>query len=124
MEHLKYLSWINYFFGVVSLFVSGMMLLSLGVSVALMLNSGGDITAILPSIIGAGVFMLVTFVLSILYFLAGGGVAKGRRRGLQTVLSVLALPNCPVGLLYGGYSLWICWSNEPTKNAFDEGGVF
>ena len=123
MDHLKYLSWVNYFFGAMALLSFGLLLLGMLASVGLTLSAGGEISAVLPSVIGLGVGSLVLLVVSILHFLAGSGVAKGRRRGLQTVLAVLTLPNCP-GLFYGIYALWVCWGNEPTKHAFEEGGVF
>ena len=122
MEHLKYLSWANYVFAGLHLLAVGLVLLmGLGV-VGLMVSEGlypAEVAMQTAPIIG-GAFVMICF--SMLYVVAGSGVAVGRRRGLQTVLAVLNLCGCP-GIFFAGYSLWVCYGNSATKQVFDEGGL-
>jgi hypothetical protein len=67
-----------------------------------------------------GVVVLILLVECVLLVLAGRAVGQGRGRILQTVLAVLTIASFPVGTAYAIYALWVCWSNPPTRAAFEQ----
>jgi hypothetical protein len=120
VEHLKYLAWMNYAFA--ALFAISLLFTGLGglAVVGLGLSSGGDMGSVMVSVITFGILAVVLGVFMLVYVMAGRQVSRGRGRILQSILSVLSLGSVPIGTIYGGYGLWVCWMNEDTKKVFDE----
>ncbi len=46
-------------------------------------------------------------------------VRRGRWRLVQTALSSICLTNVPVGMLFGIYSIWVCWVYPETRARFE-----
>lgn len=121
MEHLKYLAWFNYAFAAITAFVTFLVFLgALGGIASIAMAPEMDVTTLVIMGVSFGFALLLCAVLTIVYAMAGRRVSRGRGRILQTILSILAVGNFPVGTLYGVYGLWVCWMNEDTKKVFDE----
>jgi hypothetical protein len=125
MQHLKNLRLANLVMAGLNALVGvgfGLVYAALGVFA---LVSGGE-DGVVPGAImlAAGVFVgALVLGFAVLFFLAGRKVATGQGRTLQTILGVLTVANIPIGTLYGGYALWVCWMNEETKKVFEAGGL-
>jgi hypothetical protein len=117
MNHLGYLRTFNSIWGFLFLIVA----LGALVSGCFACSHGGrgmeaaQLAATAGGAFGAGVF---SFILSMLHFSAGRKVAGGHGRGLQTILALVHILNFPLGTIYGGYALWVCWKNIDTKYMF------
>jgi len=122
VEHLKYLSWANYAMGALTLLGCLALLALAAITGGLGLSAGAEIGDLMPGLMGPCIGSLVTLLLASLFFMSASGVARGKRRGLQTVMAVLTICNCP-GLFYAIYALWVCYGNESTKTVFEEGGL-
>jgi hypothetical protein len=120
LEHLKYLSWFNYAFAAFAMLGAAFAALGGVAVVGMTLASGAELSAIIAPAIAMGVTFFILLVLGLVYLMAGRRVSSGRGRILQSILSVLAIGNVPIGTIYGAYGLWVCWMNEDTKKAFDE----
>ncbi|MEZ4238577.1 MAG: hypothetical protein R3F59_20970 [Myxococcota bacterium] len=119
MEHLKYLSLINYAFAALTGLAGAFLVLGGLLGVGSMLMSSTDMVSLAIMAVSMTFASVLVVVLAVLYAVTGRRVAAGRGRILQTVLGVLALGNLPLGTIYGLYALWVCWGNEETKAAFE-----
>ncbi len=122
MNHLNNLKLVNYVLGALNLLVALLTILGGIATVGMGVASGADIGSMVPSIVMFGVFTFSIGIVAVLFFMAGGRVARAKGRVLQTILAVLSLPSCP-GIFYGAYALWVCWMNAESKALLDQGYI-
>lgn len=123
MDHLKVLSILDFVSAGLSILAMLLVGLSTAATIGLAVTSGGGSevwTAMLPALVINGLVLVFLGVLAVIEILAGLRVRDGRGRILQTVVAVLSLLNCPLGTLFAGYSLWVCWIDEASKARFEQ----
>lgn len=111
-DHIKVLGWLHVLGGVVMLLL-GFFFGSL-FGVAGLFAEGRD--AVILGGIGA-VFAIFIGVLGVPSLLCGWGLLTYRRwaRVLGIVLSILHVPNFPLGTLLGGYGLWVLMNDDARR---------
>ena len=81
-------------------------------------GKGADEAA--PLFIAFAVFvLLIVTPLVVLHIITGRKVGQARWRLMQSALAALAIIHFPLGTLFGGYALWVCWGNKKTKTRFE-----
>lgn len=119
MRHLKLLKYGNYISAVMLLLA---MVATAGSVVAslMVLNMAEpvDMAAVIPSVAITALLVLMMAAMMILALVSARGIEQGRGRIPQTALAILSLSSVPLGTLFGGYALWVCWLNEDTKASF------
>ena len=123
MEHLKYLSWLNYVLGLAELVFSLISLIGVAVTGVMLLSAGREPNSVFQAVAPALLFGTVCFIASMMLLSAGRSVRRGRGLGLQNLLAGLGVFVCCPGLLYTGYVVWVCHKNPSTKQVFEEGGL-
>ncbi len=123
MEHLNNLKMANYVLGALNALVLGLTLLVIAGTMGFMYLQTQEMSMLIGGVVGTlvgGVFGLgiVGFI-----FFVGGQVGQGKGRILQTILALMLVSSFPIGTLFAAYAIWVCWINEGSKHAFDEGGV-
>lgn len=114
MQHLKYVSYLDYFQGALA-GLGAIAILALGVLQAVLsFMADAGMVSIIISLVIAIVVAAVMGAMALLAFTAGRQISQGRGRMLQTVLSALSLPSFPLGTAIGAYGLWVCWANQET----------
>jgi hypothetical protein len=123
LAHLKYLKFVNYALAGLCLLVAVLTLLSAFAFGGWIAVSGGSFDAMAGPLVGITLSAIINGMLAMLLFSLGGQVARAKGRGLQTLLAVLGLCNCPFGWLYAGYAIWVCWVNGETRPLFEQGYI-
>lgn len=116
-SHIKIVGIINIVFGVLGLFVAGVLFLIL--TGAGLLSEDPEAMTIL-SIVAVALSSLIA-VLSIPEILTGYGILKYKSWGriLGIIIAILNLLNIPIGTAFGIYALWVLM-NEETEQIFKQ----
>lgn len=118
MKHLEYLRIANFVFaGITSISAISALLGALGViSVGAALGEwviGGASGGVLIFVALFEATEATTLVIT------AQRIRHGRWRLVQSSLSIICFTNVPVGMLFGLYSIWVCWVNPETRARFE-----
>lgn len=123
MVHLRYLKFANYALAALCL-LSAVAILFVAAALAVWtVVSGGSLDTMAGQLLGITLGAILNGVVAMILFSLGGQVARAKGRLPQTILAVLGLCNCPIGTLYAGYAIYVCWINGETKPLFDQGYI-
>lgn len=111
-KHVRIVSFILKVLGVLYLLGAAAVLM-LGTEAFFPESSPGD-TAAATSPVPSSVVLIPLVLFGVLHFLAGRGFAGNERwaRLLLWVLSLLNLPNLPLGTAFGAYSIWVLYQTR------------
>ena len=119
MNHLKILKYGNYLSAALLLLAVLATVASAGATLMAIAMADPDaMVAVLPSVAITALVVLLLATMMVLALVAARGIEQGRGRIPQTALAILSLSSVPMGTLFGGYALWVCWLNEDTKATF------
>ena len=119
-DHIKILAYLYLAGGFLGLLVAGVLLLGLGVGGAL---SGVREVALTLGTIGI-VISIIIAILSAPSIVLGWALLNGKpwSRVLGIVLSILHLPNFPLGTALGAYGIWI-FTNPEAERLLSSGAM-
>lgn len=117
MQHLRYLKIVNYVYGGLLLLVA---LVMLAVLIGLVSGEWAGVSRTHIQIANTALVIatIVTSLVALLVLWTGTQVQRARGRVLQSILAVVSVFEFPFGTVYGLYALYVCWVNEPTREAF------
>ncbi len=117
MDQLRTLKYANLALGALAMLgvLFGLVFVLAGIFGEVEGPAGGTIAFIVNGLLVMGVFGALAFA----HVYVGFMVTAGRSRSLQTTLATLHIANFPLGTLYAGYALWVCWMNPSTTSIFD-----
>ncbi len=123
MDHVNLLRILNLASAALMALSFVIVLVALGGTSALLLATqqpGPELwVALLPTLVLDAVILVFIAVTGALYVIAALRLRHDKGRSLQTLLALIAVLNCPLGTLYAGYALWVCWIDAASVARFE-----
>lgn len=115
MQHLKTLNVLNKLFALLY-FAAGALPLYTALQAIL---SGMTFLGLLPLLFGVFFIALGTTM-----WMLGDKLMIGKWKTTQKAIAFLSLLAFPIGTAYGAYALWVCFSSDDARSAYDEMAAF